>query len=491
MTTTGRVSCPECGAGLRRGRRLGTRCDSCRSIGPDPRRALPPGFYLREPIVAALADYDFGTLFRAIRAHTGWSQQTLGNLVGLDQSRISAIERGDSWLCHVQVVVRVAAVFGIPAELLGFRGSGVTVGATGIVVGKDVSWVERRDFGGHVAGLVLGIAGAAGLDTGRLLALLPQAEPTGTRRIGVNDVEVIEKATATFRQQDYAHGSGLIRDAAIAQVQVVLPLLDARVAEELRPRLLLAAADLATQAGWMSFIVNQHEAARRLWMIALELARDCGHPQSTDLTVYLLADMALQAVHLRRPEEAVQLGRIGEAAALGRYPVSASTTSLLSRIQGQAYATHGDEQGCERALGEAVGHFSGIDPTAAPPWTAYVGEVGIAGGQGSAYYDLALPERDPRAAGRAVQVLREAIDHYGPGYAALRGRYLPDLAGAHAIAGDHDTAVTLGHQAIDLISTQSSSVARDRLRLLNTVLEPLHPSPGVAELRDRLTRSAT
>ncbi|MGH3941021.1 MAG: helix-turn-helix domain-containing protein [Pseudonocardiaceae bacterium] len=491
MSTTGRVSCPQCGAGLRRGQRPGMQCDPCRSIGPDPRRVLPPGFYLQDRIVAALADYDFGTLFRAIRAHTGWSQQTLGNLLGLDQSRISAIERGAAWLCHVRVVARVATVLGIPAELLGFLGSGVTLGRAGATGRKGESWVDRRDFGGHIAGLVLGIAGAAGLDTGRLMALLPQAEPSGTRQIGVNDVEVIEKATATFRHQDYAHGSGLIRDAAIAQVQVVLPLLDAQMDPELRPRLLLAAADLATQAGWMSFLVNRHDAARRLWMIALELARDCGHPQSTDLTVYLLADMALQAVHLRRPEEAVQLGRIGEAAALGRYPVSASTTSLLTRIQGQAYATHGDEQGCERALGEAVGHFSGIDPTAAPPWTAYVGEVGIAGGQGSAYYDLALPERDPRAAGRAVQVLREAIDHYGPDYATFRARYLPDLAGSHALTGDHDTAVTLGHQAVDLASALASAEALDRLRILNTVLEPLHTSPGVAELRDRLTLVAT
>jgi transcriptional regulator with XRE-family HTH domain len=29
-----------------------------------------------------------------VRAITGWSQQTLAGLVGLDQTRISAIERG-------------------------------------------------------------------------------------------------------------------------------------------------------------------------------------------------------------------------------------------------------------------------------------------------------------------------------------------------------------------------------------------------------------
>ena len=50
----------------------------------------------------------------------------------------------------------------------------------------------------------------------------------------------------------------------------------------MRPRLYLATARLATQAGWMSFQVNQHEAARRLWMIALDVARDAEHPLGTD-----------------------------------------------------------------------------------------------------------------------------------------------------------------------------------------------------------------
>ncbi|MGH3913805.1 MAG: helix-turn-helix domain-containing protein [Pseudonocardiaceae bacterium] len=492
MSTTGGVSCPECGAGLRRGQRPGTRCGPCRTIGLDPHRALPPGFYLQDRIVAALAGYDFGTLFREVRAHTGWSQQTLGNLFGLDQSRISAIERGASWLCDVRLVARIATVLGIPAELLGFTGRGVTLGRTRATGRKGENWMDRRDFTQHVAGLALGVAGAAGLDIGRLMALLPQADPAGVRRVGVADIEIIEQLTATFRHQDFTGDSGLARDAAIAQVQAVLPLLDAQIAEELVPRLQLAAADLAAQAGWMSFVANRHEAARRLWMIGLTLARDAEHPQATDLTVYLLADMALQAVHLERPQEAVHLGRIGDAAAVGRYPVAESTTGLLANIQAQAYAAHGDARACERACGQATEHFSNIDPTTSPPWTEYIGKngAGPGGGQGSAYYALARPGRDPAIAGRAVLLLREVVDRYGAGYSRLRGRYLPDLSGAHAIAGDHDTAVTLGHQAIDLISTQSSSENRDRLRLLNTVLQPLHPSPGVAELRDRLTATA-
>lgn len=490
ITTIGRVRCPLCGARLREGRQIGEFCDPCERLGPDPRRALPADFYRHAPIVGMLATYDFGSFFAAVREVTGWTQQTLAGVVGLTQSHISSIERGEHRLRDIEAVASIARGLAIPPALLKFPDVRSTVGRQDAAEREEAGWVDRRDFGQHIAGLVLGIAGAAGLDTGRLLALLPQAEPAGTRHVGIADVEVIEQLTAGFRRQDFAYGSGVVRDAAVAQVNAVLPLLDAQVPDQLRPRLLLAAGELATQAGWMSFVVKDDEAARRLWMIALDLARNAEHPRSTDLTVYLLSDLALQAVHLKRPDEALHLARVGETATVGQYPVSASTISLMRRIQGEVYAARGDGKGCDRALGEAVEQFSVIDPAAAPPWTAYLAEAGISGGQGSAHYELARVSGDQLAAGRAVQLLRQAVDRYGPGYGRFRARYLPDLTGAHALAGDTDTAVTLGHQAIDAVTAVSAPQNYDRLRILNTVLEPLHASPGVAELRDRLATTA-
>ncbi len=76
MTTTGRGCCARCGAWLRRARpRAAELCDPCRRVGPDPRRELPAGFYFQDPIVAALAAYDFGLVFRRVRAITGWSPE--------------------------------------------------------------------------------------------------------------------------------------------------------------------------------------------------------------------------------------------------------------------------------------------------------------------------------------------------------------------------------------------------------------------------------
>ncbi|MGH3936060.1 MAG: hypothetical protein ACRDS1_13980 [Pseudonocardiaceae bacterium] len=346
--------------------------------------------------------------------------------------------------------------------------------------------MDRRDFVQHVATLTLSVAGMAGLDIDRLTALLPHADPTGTRHLGVSDVEVIEQATAAFIRQDFATGAGPIRDLAVAQLHSVLPLLDAQMTAEVRPRLYLATARLATQAGWMSFEVNQHDAARRLWMIALEVARNTDHPLGTDQTVYLLYDMAQQAVHLGRPEEALRLVHLGHAATAGPHPVSAATSCCLASIQAQAHAAQSDATSYGLALGQATERFSSIDPATTPPLVAHVGDAVFSGKQGIAHYTLAMAGGDPGAAGRAVPLLRHAVDHLGPDYARIRAIWLPDLAGAHALAGDTDTAVSVGHQAVDAVTALHSPRAYDQLRVLNTVLEPLHTSTGVAELRDRL-----
>jgi transcriptional regulator with XRE-family HTH domain len=450
---------------------------------------LPEGFYDQPVLEAALAGLDFGTVFRAIRAATHWSQEVLAEFLGWEQRRISAIETGKRALLNLGEVVRVANSLVIPAGKLGFA-HGITVGG-GIGTGRKGSWVDRRDFVQHVAGLTL-VSGATGLDLDRLIALLPHAEPTGTRHVGAADVEAIEQATASFVRQDFATGAGPVRDLAVTQLRTVLPLLDAQATSGVRCRLLLATAQLATQAGYLSFDVNQHDAARRLWVIGLSIARATESPLGSDLTVFVLYDMALQAVHLGRPDEALRLVHLGyNTAAVSSYPVSAATISCLANIQAKAHAARRDAAGCDRALGQALEHFAATDLANHETWAAHlVDEFHLASYQGHAQYTLALASRDPRAANRAVPLLRHAVDGFGSSYARSRALYLTDLVGAHAIAGDVDTAVILGHQAIDAVTALHSPRAHDRLRVLNTALEHLRDSAGVAELRDRLASTA-
>ncbi len=113
--TPGQRACPRCGAGRRR---------------PDiARRLHEAGFFTREPIRRALAAYDFGYLFRAVRRTAELTQVELGAVLELDQDRISRIERGHRQLRDIETIARIATQLGIPPTLLGFRADTTSVAA--------------------------------------------------------------------------------------------------------------------------------------------------------------------------------------------------------------------------------------------------------------------------------------------------------------------------------------------------------------------------
>lgn len=491
MATLGRVRCPQCGALLRRDRPAGARCDPCERVGSEPHGTLPADFYDQGPIVAMLAAYDFGPFLRQVRRLTRWSQQTLGGVIGLEQSQISAIERGESRLRNVEHVAGLARALAIPPARLNFPDIRATVGEQADAGRKDVSWVDRRDFGQHVAALLLGAAGAAGLDLNRLAALLPQAAPTGTRHLGAGDVAALEDATTALRQLHQVYGGGVSQAAAVAQLRSTLPLLEAAGPAEVRARLLVAAGHLAMEAGWMSHDIHQHDAARRLWLMGLELARETTDPRGADLTVAILLDLAAQDLGLHRPKQARHLVQIARTTAKNhRYPISAPTISFLAQNLARTHAALGDTAACERALGEMQERFGVADPADRIPWAPAQYAAALPGWQGCTHYELALTSRDPRTARQAVVSLQRVVDTLPTGHNRTLAFNLTRLAGANALAGDADAAVTVGHQAADAVSALSSRRAHDHIRTLHTVLEPMHTNPGVTELRDRLTTLA-
>jgi hypothetical protein len=279
----------------------------------------------------------------------------------------------------------------------------------------------------------------------------------------------------------------MCRPVVVAKLRSVLALRHASCTAEVRERLLVATADLGLLAAWTSYDVERHNDARRLFLLAVSVARQAEHPRSADLTAYLLMDMAHQSLHLRRPQEALRLVQLGYGAGARRaQPVSASTASYLACHQAWSQAALGDAQACARGLGQAVEHFAQADPGTAPPWAGHVSTAELAAQQGHAQYTLALAAADPKHAARAVPLLREAVEGFGPVYARSRAVNLPGLAGAHALTGDLDAAARVGHHAVEEITALASPRAYDRLRTLDTVLRPRDTTPAISEVRHQI-----
>lgn len=474
-----RRQCRRCGTELHGGRE-NRFCQSCARRRGSRTPLLETVFFIREPVRSALAGYDFGYVFRAVRRATGLTQQELGDLLDLDQDRISRIERGERRLRDIVVVARISSRLGIPPELLGFISAAASVGTTE-TGDTEVNWVKRRDFPQLVAAIVLGVSGA--LDLERLAALLPTdpAESTA-RRIGTADVEAIEHTTAVLRQWDFSSGGGMARSAAVAQLRSVLPLLGMASTPAVRERLLVATADLGMTAAWSTYDVEQHNQARRLWTIALSVAREADHPSAADLTADLLMDMANQAMHLRRPREALSLVQLGYGAGASRsQPLSAPAATRLKSYEAWFHAAQGDARASEYARGQAVEHFGQLDWATAPITAQEATAL-----QGHSSYTLALTTNNAKHAARAIPWLSDAVDGYAASFARSRAVNLPGLAGAYALTGDRDAAVHIGGQAVEEISGLASPRIHDRLRTLDTVLRPYRTDPAVGELRGRI-----
>ncbi len=488
----GHRACQQCGAELRR-ERPGNLCDPC-SRHPDLAQRLQEAeFFTREPIRRALAAYDFGYLFRAIRRTLELTQTELGEVLGLDQDRISRIERGERQLRDIATIACIATRLAIPPELLGFDPNAATVEKAQTAEIEEVDWVRRRDFSWATAGTILGLS-VNGLDIDRLAALLPP-DPTGTSsiaRIGMADVAAIEEATALLRRLDYSRGGDVTRATTVAQLRSVLPLHNAACTAQLRQRLLVATADLGRAAAWTSYDAGRHDEARRLFLLALSAIQQAEHPQAADLTAYLLTHMADQALHLRQPREVLDLIQLGYGTATRRaQPLSASTASYLASFQAWGQAALGDVQACARALGQSGEHFTHTDPNPATPWAVHLTAAALSAQHGYAHYTLAQATADPKHAATAVPLLQQAVDGRGPAYARGRALNLAALTGAQSLAGDLDTAAHTGHHAVQEITTLASPRAYDRLRTLHTVLQPHNTNPAISEVRNNIHTALT
>jgi hypothetical protein len=256
--------------------------------------------------------------------------------------------------------------------------------------------------------------------------------------------------------------------------------LRAAASPAIRIRLDIAAADLAMLTAWCSYDVEQHNQARRLWTVALELCRKTDHPGATDLAVVVLLDIAHQFLHLGRPEEALRLAGFGLAIDNAPTPISNATRSHLSNVQSWSYAVLGDATACGRALSRAERHFDAVDQSTAPPWSAHVNSAEFIAQQGHAWYLLSATQ--PEAAVRAVPLLTAATSAQGDDYARTRAINLAGLVGSHARAGNIDAAVRVGRRALEEITRFSSRRAYQRLRMLDDCLA-LHPTADVADVR--------
>jgi hypothetical protein len=319
----------------------------------------------------------------------------------------------------------------------------------------------------------------------RIMDLIRPVSIDLPRRIGAADVARIEATTSAFRDWDNRWGGGLSRAAVIAQLQWVAASASRSLCstEAVKSRLLTALADLAGVAAFLSYDMSHHAQARALWMVGLDAASEAGN---VDLVGTTLRQLAHQALHLSRADEALRLVRLSYATTVDpRHDASELALAEIAAYEGWCYAAAGKLQPCHRALGRAQDHFANAEGEQAPPWLAHLDAAELAALQGHSYHVLA--HRLPDVADEAEILLRQAVAGRGSAYARSRTLNLIALSGTFFQRGDHlEEGVAVGDQALGGAGTLASPRALDRLRALRTLTAPHTSVAAVAQFQKRI-----
>ncbi|WP_188272463.1 helix-turn-helix domain-containing protein [Streptomyces sp. CBMA152] len=82
-------------------------------------KRLDPAFWDDSAVRAAAAAWDFGTVVRLFRRHTGLSQTAVARLVSIDQAEVSRLERGQKKIRDRRQLAQWSEALGMPVDLLG------------------------------------------------------------------------------------------------------------------------------------------------------------------------------------------------------------------------------------------------------------------------------------------------------------------------------------------------------------------------------------
>jgi tetratricopeptide (TPR) repeat protein len=287
------------------------------------------------------------------------------------------------------------------------------------------------------------------------------------RRVTMDDVEALRACSDQFTDMDRHHGGGLARTyLADFLTRDVAPLLRGSYTDSTGRELLAAAADLTGQAAFMSYDIGDHGAAQRAFIQALRLSKAAG-----DRThgAHTLANMAVQAIFLSQPAEAVRLARAAVDGA-GRNP-GAAVIACLSTVEANAHALAGDLHAYRTAYGRAERALGRMDDSG-PRWARYFTPAHLAGTAMRSLLDLGRP-------GEAL-THQDAVLGVRAGNTRTLALHTALTATVHAHAGNIDQAAALAIQALRQARHVRSHRVAARITQLSAALEPHRSTAGVA-----------
>lgn len=444
------------------------------NVDPHAADGIPPWVWEQPEIRLALAQRDLRTVYMRLQ-RAGVSQRKIARLTGQSASEVYEILNGRQVMAY-DLLVRVADGLGVPRGYMGLAYDQSTEAALDIAAATcSVEASEREEVRQLLSQAANVTMGTAVHDVARWWQPVEWQTVTVPKRIGLSDVAHVEALSALIATIDSRHGGGACREAVAAQTRWAQRLLTASSSDETRARLHVALADMHHLAGWTSFDVGMHSAARRHFSRALEQAK---HVEDSALVAKILYCMGRLHLHRGMHRQGLRFFQLGQIAA--QDSGCGVTVAMLCANEAWAYALLGDEPQLARSLGRAEDEFARTDHKATPRWVRFFGTADLHASIGVA--TACQPTRTDAKLSIAIEHLTKALDERDTAKTRSRTFELTALAGAHLMAGNRDCGLQAGKNAVAAAATVRSVRVLDRLRPLEVQAREQNGDPDLQDL---------
>ncbi|MGH3866614.1 MAG: hypothetical protein ACRDQ4_10845 [Pseudonocardiaceae bacterium] len=342
------------------------------------------------------------------------------------------------------------------------------------IVGGEPTWVEDamidRDLSSYASAATIGALSAYLPDLLRG-ALRRTVVPA---RIEEHHVEQLKQIVEFFDSSDCLFGGGMSRNAATGQLEWCYEVLaKSSMSDEVRRAWQLSTARLAGKAGHICFDCGDHIAARRLFLVSLQLAGAAGDVQERASTLF---DAAHQAIRLGRYELSLDLVRLARGEDRRLSPVA---QAILTTVEAQALGHQGEVAAVERAVGQADDLFAqrAAEPDH-PAWTWFYSDAQMTCEGGRALFDAAMHAGDARIATMAEHRLQSSYDLSPADRARSRSFDLIRVACLVLRFDDPHHGLALAEQALDTAASLRSTRIAEDVRMLAKTAAPLERDPA-------------
>ncbi|MEV6563925.1 helix-turn-helix domain-containing protein [Streptomyces kronopolitis] len=363
------------------------------------------GLWSHPRLLAAVADENWGAVFRTYRQLAGVSQMKLGGRVGLAQPDVSEIERGRRRVTSMEVRKRIIEVLGIPRERLAPAPAGA------------------REL--PVPGLAF-----AGLAPDEDLLVRVTSAVDGAQRVDSATLDWLDRLLAEHRSAEDYIGSRPLVEVMGQQLRTVVNL-HTGARGPLAERVVRLAAEHAQFLAWMAQDQGETAAALAWYDRSHEWALEAGDADMAATTLSMKAHMAWSG---GRGPRCVRLAQAARWSAPG---TSLGVQGMAAQMEARGHALHGASDEARRLLDEAQDLISRAAqrPEDEPVWMYFYDETWFTLQRGMAamhFGDWADATRHLTSGLGAVPV----------SFRRDRAWYRACLAHAHAAAGEAEQALT-------------------------------------------------